>query len=77
MINKDISGITQSPEELADLIDSLMEGGTGHINVFMKQDGCGLSVETVNSTDCGITGACAQPTEDEPISDIKSIFGED
>lgn len=66
MINNDISGIARSPEELADLIDSLMEGGTGHINVLSQQDGGGLTVETVNSTDCGIKGACAQPNEEEP-----------
>ncbi|MBR4627331.1 MAG: hypothetical protein IKO47_06490 [Ruminococcus sp.] len=52
-----------SPEELADLIDQLMSGGTGHINILPSGSGEGLTVETVNSTDCGIKGACCQPTE--------------
>ncbi|MBQ9894888.1 MAG: hypothetical protein IJM38_05810 [Ruminococcus sp.] len=54
----------QTPEELADLIDQLMAGGSGHVNIIPQKDGNGVKVETVNSTDCGIKGACCQPTED-------------
>ena len=59
-----ISGSAGSPEELADLIDKLMAEGTGHVNVLPSADGEELRVETVNSTDCGVKGACCQPTED-------------
>ena len=59
----------QSPEELADLIDQLMQKGTGHINIFPEESSEGLKVETVNSTDCGVKGACCQPTEPEPGDD--------
>jgi hypothetical protein len=65
----DIKPQAQSPEELADLIDQLMSGGTGHINITSGEGG-GVSVETVKSTDCsGIKGACCQPTELEPEDD--------
>ncbi|MBQ6180704.1 MAG: hypothetical protein IJK31_03325 [Ruminococcus sp.] len=53
----------QSPEELVELLDKLMAGGSGHVNIFSTDNGEGLNVETVNSTDCGIKGACCQPTE--------------
>jgi hypothetical protein len=59
-----IKGAAGSPEELADLIDQLMAGGTGHVNILPSQNGEELRVETVNSTDCGVKGACCQPTED-------------
>ena len=48
-------------DELADLIDSIMESGTQHINV---ETGGETTVRTVNSTDCGKKGACAIPTFD-------------
>ena len=48
--------------ELADLIDSLMEQGSGHVNIV--GNGAELKVDTVKSTDiCGTKGACCQPTE--------------
>lgn len=54
----------QTPEELADLIDSLIDSGTGHINVTAVSGDGSLAVDTVKSTDiCGIRGACQQPTE--------------
>ena len=53
----------QSPEELVELLDKLMAGGNGHVNITSDENGGGLNVETVNSTDCGIKGACCQPTE--------------
>ena len=53
----------QTPEELADLIDQLMSGGSGHVNI-VSGDGSELKVDTVKSTDiCGTKGACCQPTE--------------
>ncbi|MBE6857711.1 MAG: hypothetical protein IKM49_00800 [Ruminococcus sp.] len=53
----------ENPSELADLIDRLMESGSGHINI--RADGTeGFNVQTVKSTDCcGVKGACCQPTE--------------
>lgn len=54
----------QTPSELADLIDSLMEGGSGHVNVSASVSDGTLTVDTVKSTDiCGVKGACQQPTE--------------
>ena len=63
MVESTIKGKAGSPEELADLIDQLMSGGTGHVNITPAENGEGLTVETVNSTDCGVKGACCQPTE--------------
>jgi hypothetical protein rflaF_13015 len=64
MIESNVFGKAQTPEELVDLIDSLMLEGTGHVNIFSNDDSDSLNVETVKSTDCGIKGACCQPTED-------------
>lgn len=63
MLESTIKGRADSPEELADLIDQLMSQGTGHVNIIPTKNGEGLKVETVNSTDCGVKGACCQPTE--------------
>ncbi len=53
----------EDPSELADLIDRLMESGSGHINIS-TDGGMGFNVQTVKSTDCcGTKGACCQPTE--------------
>lgn len=55
---------TNNPQELADLIDSLMAGGSGHVNIKSANDDSGIKVDIVNSTDyCGNKGACCQPTE--------------
>ena len=62
MITPDMLGNTQSPEELVDIIDRLMAEGSGHVNVATN-NGDGLRIDTVNSTDCGTKGACMQPTE--------------
>lgn len=48
-----------SPEELADLIDSLMASGTQHLNLTA---GAETRIQTVNSTDCCSGGACSIPT---------------
>ncbi|MBR5371719.1 MAG: hypothetical protein IK130_05845 [Oscillospiraceae bacterium] len=53
-------------EELVQLLDQLMAGGTQHINLSA---GDGLHVQTVNSTDCGKLGACAVPTLGEEPDD--------
>lgn len=50
--------------ELADMIDQLMAGGNGSVNISALDDGDGFSVTTVNSRECGgKKGACCQPTE--------------
>ena len=46
------------PDELAALIDSLVAGGTQHINLEI---GARTRVQTVNSTECSRPGACAIP----------------
>ncbi len=57
MFNKD------DPQELADLIDSLMADGSGHVNIISDADSSELKVNVVNSTDyCGNKGACCQHT---------------
>ena len=69
MLESNIKGTASSPEELADLIDQLMSEGTGHVNIFPEENGGSRTVETVNSTDCGVKGACCQPTELETEED--------
>ncbi len=60
-----ISPEGKTPEEIAELIDKLMSQGSGHVNITSDNDGEGLKVDTVKSTDvCGVKGACCQPTED-------------
>ena len=46
-------------EELAALLDSLMEGGTQHIDLTV---GAETQIRTVNSTAFCQNGACAVPT---------------
>ncbi len=42
------------PQALADLIDSLMADGSGHVNIISDEDSSELKVNVVNSTDyCG------------------------
>ncbi len=53
----------QNPQELAELIDQLMVGGSGHVNIIADENS-ELKVDVFNSTDfCGNKGACCQPTE--------------
>ena len=64
MITPDKLEKTDDPSELADLIDQLMSQGSGHVNITSEENGGGLKVNTVKSTDiCGTKGACCQPTE--------------
>ncbi len=47
-------------EELAALLDALVESGSGHINLAVGEQ---TKIRTINSTDCsGKPGACAVPT---------------
>ena len=70
MITPDMLGKTDDPSELADLIDKLMEQGSGHVNIVSEGSSDGVKVDTVKSTDvCGTKGACCQPTELEPEDD--------
>ena len=65
MNNDILAPENRRPEELAELIDKLFSQGSGHINVTYDDNGDGLKVNTVKSTDiCGVKGACCQPTED-------------
>ena len=70
MITPDMLNNCDDPEKLVDLIDQLIAEGTGHVNIKTQEQGKGLTVETVKSTDCsGTKGACMQPTEDAIDSD--------
>jgi hypothetical protein len=51
----------QDADELAALIDELMSSGTQHVNLDVGETS---RVRTLNSTDCGKTGACAVPNLD-------------
>lgn len=52
----------QNPQELAELIDSLMSEGSGHVNVIVSNND-DMTVNVIKSTEfCG-KGACCQPTE--------------
>lgn len=51
-------------EELVDLIDSLMEKGSGHVNITADSDCSDITVKVVNSTEFSGKGACCQPNED-------------
>lgn len=55
-------------EELANMLDALIAGGTQHVNLEI---GAETRVQTVNSRDCdGKAGPCAVPNlgeDDEPI----------
>ncbi len=54
-------------EELAEMIDKLMAGGNGSVNIVATDEGDGFTVTTVNSRECGTKkGACCQPNELEP-----------
>ncbi len=65
-------------EELAALLDALVEGGSGHINLAVGEQ---TTVQTINSTECsGRLGACAVPTffdDDEEDSDKQEDEDED
>lgn len=52
---------TITENDLLELIDRLMADGSQHINVKV---GAETQVQTVSSTDCGRTGACAVPNFD-------------
>lgn len=52
----------QTPQELAELIDSLMSEGSGHVNVIVNNE-TDMTLNVINSVEyCG-KGACCQPTE--------------
>ena len=50
-------------DELINMIDQLMEQGSGHLTIDVDTDINGIKVSRYSTTDCGKTGACAQPTE--------------
>lgn len=51
-----------NPQELAELIDSLMSEGSGHINVIVNDEE-DMTFNVIRSNEyCG-KGACCQPTE--------------
>lgn len=53
---------SQNPQELAELIDSLMSEGSGHVNVIVNSED-DMTVNVIKSAEyCG-KGACCQPTE--------------
>ena len=51
--------LDKQAEELAELLDSLMAGGTQHVNLTAGEQ---MRVQTVSSTECSKPGACAIPT---------------
>ena len=61
-LKKEDNGIGE-PEDLVSVIDKLIADGTGRITVDLSNMDEGITFTTVNSTDCGKLGACAQPNE--------------
>ena len=60
------------PDELAALLDSLVAGGTQHINLKIGEQ---TRVQTVNSTECSSPGACAVPNM--PYEDDAELSAEE
>lgn len=60
------------PDELAALLDSLIAGGSQHINLEI---GAQTRVQTVNSTECCKPGACALPNM--PYEDDAELSAEE
>ena len=52
-------------DELAQMIDALMQQGGGRVTVKTDESTQGIKVDTYVSTDCadGAKGACCQPNE--------------
>ncbi|SDB17332.1 hypothetical protein SAMN02910317_00905 [Ruminococcaceae bacterium FB2012] len=50
-------------DDLVSMIDQLMEQGSGHLTIDIDEGENGVKVHRFSTTDCGKTGACAQPTE--------------
>lgn len=55
-------------EALVAMLDGLMASGTQHINLEVGDE---TRVQTVNSTDCGRLGACAQPNFNPDADDAE------
>ena len=55
-------------DELVAMLDKMMEEGSGHVNVRSDGGPQDVTVDIVNSTDCGL-GACCQPNEAAPEDD--------
>lgn len=54
----------ENASELADIIDNLMAGGSGNVNISAVEGSDGYAVRTIKSKEiCGKKGACCQPTE--------------
>lgn len=66
MMSDELKASETSAAELADMIDMLMSEGSGHVNIVSQENGDGLKINTVKSTDCGVKGACCQPNETSP-----------
>ena len=75
MTDKKFSPEDERASEIADLIDRLMEGGSGRVNISANSGDGTISVSTVKSTDCaGTKGACCQPTEEAVDDDYDDEF---
>ena len=54
----------EQTDALVDMIEQLMENGSGHLVVSEQDSQEGLRVDTYRSMDCAIGNqACCQPTE--------------
>lgn len=51
-------------DELVEMIDLLMEQGSGHLTIDVDEDGNGVRVNRYRTTECGgKPAACCQPNE--------------
>lgn len=62
-IKNNHSDLSQQADEIVELLDSLVNSGSQHINLNIGEE---TKIQTVNSTDCSSKlGACAVPNFEE------------
>ncbi|MBR1764363.1 MAG: hypothetical protein IJ746_03115 [Ruminococcus sp.] len=63
IVEKTDNGGEGELDELVRMIDKLIAQGDGHLTIDVDETQDGIRVNRFSTTDCGKTGACAQPTE--------------
>ena len=63
IVEKEENGGEGELDDLVRMIDKLIAEGDGHLTIEVDESESGIRVNRFSTTDCGKTGACAQPTE--------------
>lgn len=63
IVEKNDNGGEGELDDLVRMIDRLIEQGDGHLTIDVDETQEGLKVKRFSTSECGKTGACAQPTE--------------